>query len=165
VLATEVTAGTPPNTVVTPVAVAVAVADRVSVLVPLPEVTVVPEGIPAPVTVTLVPPTRPLAFTMSMGKLPPAVSVIWLDPDVVLTARLAAQLLFGAARPSAGVPMDGAAEVSLRRGNPKTVEMVFVISASKLLPVELSRFLLKFVFESQTQLRNPPVDARIVVGR
>ena len=106
-LATVVTEGTPPNTTVTPLTpeVAVAVFDRVSVLVPAPDDTVVDAGIPVPVTVTLPPVARPPAFTMSGGKFPPAVKVMVLDPEVVFTARLAAQLLFGAARPSAGVPL------------------------------------------------------------
>ena len=43
-LATEVTDGTPPNTVATPVPPAVALFDNVSVLVPAPETTVVPAG-------------------------------------------------------------------------------------------------------------------------
>ena len=43
-LATEVTAGTPENTVVTPVPDAVALFDSVSVDVPAPETTVVPDG-------------------------------------------------------------------------------------------------------------------------
>ena len=101
------TEGTPPNTTVTPPTpeVAVALFDKVSVLVPAPDDTVVDAGIPVPVTVTLPPVAKPPAFTMSGGKFPPAVSVMVFDPEVVFTARLAAQLLFGAARPSAGVPI------------------------------------------------------------
>ena len=52
-LATLVTAGTPANTVATPVPVAVALFDRVSVDVPAPETTVVPLGKLALVTPTL----------------------------------------------------------------------------------------------------------------
>ena len=161
-LATEVTAGTPANTVATPVPVAVALFDKVSVDVPAPETTVVPDGKFALVIPTLPPPTRPPALTMSAGKLPEA-RVILSDPEVVFTGRLAAQEL-----PGAGLPVsrghDGRLRglVSVRRGNPKTVLIVVVSSESKFRPVVLSRPLEKLVLPSQTQFRKPPVDARTV---
>ena len=85
------------------------------------------------------------------------------DPLVVLTGRLAAQVLFGAARLSGGVEMAGAEVSSVSRGNPKTVLIVVVSSASKFSPVVLSRPLPKLEFESQTQLMKPPAEARTVV--
>src|ERR1700753_2532141 len=94
---------------------AVAELDSVSVDVPAPETTVVPAGKLALLIPTFPPPTRPPAFTMSAGKVPDE-SVIWLEPEVVLTARLAAQVLFGAGCPSAGVPTVGAGGGAHRQG-------------------------------------------------
>jgi len=159
-LATAVTAGTPAKTVVTPVPVVVALLERVSVPVPAPDTTVVPEGKLALVIPTLPPPTRPPVPTMSGGKVPDA-SVIWFDPLVVLTGRLAAHELFGAEIASAGVAMAGATLSSVSLGNPKVVEIRVPSSASKFSPVELSNPFEKLVLESQIQFRNPPVEARI----
>src|SRR3974390_1857745 len=85
----------------------VEVLDRVSVLVPAPDTTVVPAAKSALLMPTLPPPTRPPALTMSGGKVPLA-RVIWFELAAMLTDRLAAQVLFGAARLSAGVGMGGA---------------------------------------------------------
>ena len=160
-LATAVTAGTPAKTVVTALPVAVALLDRVSVPVPAPDTTVVPAGKLALVIPTFPPPTSPPALTMSGGKVPDA-SVIWFDPLVVSTGRVAAHELLGAEIPSAGVAVAAAALSSVSLGNPKVVDMSVPSSASKFRPVELSNPLEKLVFESQIQFRNPPVDARTV---
>ena len=61
---------------VTPVPDAVALFDSVSVRVPAPETTVVPDGKLALVIPTLPPPTRPPAFTMSGGKVPDASVIV-----------------------------------------------------------------------------------------
>jgi hypothetical protein len=161
-LATAVTAGTPAKTADTPVLVDVAELERVSVLVPAPDTTVVPAGKAVELTPTLPPPTSPPALTMSTGKVPDA-RVIVSDPLVVLTGKVAAHELLGAATPSAGVEMAGAELSSVSLGNPKVVEISVPSSASKFRPVELSNPLEKLVFESQIQFRNPPVEARTVV--
>ena len=56
----------------------------------------------------------------------------------------------------------GAVEVSVRRGNPKTEPMTVVSSVSKFCPVRVVDPLVKLVFPSQIQFRNPPVEARTV---
>src|SRR3974390_3679187 len=87
----------------------VEVVDRVSGLVPAPDPTVVPAAKSALLMPTLPPPTRPPALTMSGGKVPLA-RVIWFELAAMFTDRLAAQVLFGAAKLSAGCEMAGGAE-------------------------------------------------------
>jgi hypothetical protein len=81
----------------------------------------------------------------------------------VATGRLAAQVVFGAATLSAGWLVVAAALSSVKRGKPKSVAIKVLNSVSKFKPVELSRPLEKFVFPSQIQFKNPPVEARTVL--
>ena len=96
---------------------------------------------------------------------PPAVRVIVFEPEDVVTGRLAAHALLGAAMASAGVAMAGAAVASFKRGNPNVAEMAVVNSVSKFFPVLLSSPLEKLTLASHTQFRNPPAEARIVSVR
>ena len=56
-----------------------------------------------------------------------------------------------------------AALSSVKRMNPKVVPINVLSSVSKFTPVELSLPLVKLVFPSQIQFKNPPVEARTVL--
>src|SRR5271165_6897006 len=103
------------------------------------------------------------AFGMFGGKFPPPLIVTLSEPLVMLTKKLAAQVVFGAAWPSSGVPPpEGAVLSSVRRGNPLVVPTIVPSSVSKFLPVELSRFFWKLTLPSQVQSKNPPTEPRTV---